>query len=109
MWWGTTPYSVHLGGVWNFVDWTEQVKLPKARYDFRSPNPKFWRPRVIVFIFKKFQGAQILLFFCENWHEASFYNNEQTQNTNLIFEFKNYFICTPRKKLFLHVLALIQL
>ena len=35
--------------------------------------------RVNVFIFNKFQGAQILLFFCENWHVASFYNEEQTQ------------------------------
>ena len=32
---------------------------------------------VKVFIFKKFQGAQILIFFCENWHEASFYIKEQ--------------------------------
>ena len=31
------------------------------------------RTRVKFFIFKKFQGAQILIFFCENWHEASFY------------------------------------
>ena len=24
------------------------------------------------FHFQKFQGAQILIFFCENWHGASF-------------------------------------
>ena len=34
---------------------------------------------VKVFIFKKFQGAQILMFFCKNLHEASFYIKEQTQ------------------------------
>ena len=34
---------------------------------------------VKVFIFKKFQGAEISIFFCENWHETSFYNKEQTQ------------------------------
>ena len=31
------------------------------------------------FIFKKFQGSQILTFFSENWHEASFYIKEQLQ------------------------------
>ena len=34
---------------------------------------------VKVFILKKFQGAQILIFFDENWHAASFYIKEQTQ------------------------------
>ena len=42
------------------------------------------RTRVKVFIFNKFQGAQILIFICENWHEASFYNKEQAQK--YIFE-----------------------
>ena len=32
------------------------------------------RTRVKVLIFKKFQGAQILIFFDENWHGISFYN-----------------------------------
>ena len=65
-----------------FFDQPEQVNLPKVRYDFRSPNPNFWRARatrVKVFILKKFQGAQILIFCCENWDEASFYIKEQTQ------------------------------
>ena len=34
---------------------------------------------VKVFIFKKFQGSQILTFFSENWHGASFYIKEQLQ------------------------------
>ena len=44
-----------------FFDRTEQVKQPKVRHDFKSPNPKFRRARrrrsAKVFIFKKFQGA----------------------------------------------------
>ena len=40
---------------------------------------QFKRTRVKVFIFKKFQGAEILIFFDENWHAASFYNKEQMQ------------------------------
>ena len=36
-----------------------------------------------VFIFKKFQGAQILIFFDENWQEASFYIKEQTQKPEI--------------------------
>ena len=31
------------------------------------------------FHFQKIPGAQILIFFCENWHEASFYIKEQRQ------------------------------
>ena len=64
-------------------DHTEQVKYPKVRYNFRSLMPKFWRTRrrtrIKVFIFKTFQGAQILIFFCENWQGASFYIKEQTK------------------------------
>ena len=43
------------------------------------------RMRNTVFIFKKFQGASILIFLVK--HEASFYTKEQTQNKiwNLIF------------------------
>ena len=37
------------------------------------------RTRIKVFIFKKFQGAQILIFFDENWHAASFYIKKQMQ------------------------------
>ena len=36
-----------------------------------------------VFTFKKFQGTQILIFFYENWYEASFYNKEQTQKVQI--------------------------
>ena len=37
------------------------------------------RTHVKVFISKKFQGAQILIFYDENWYAASFYIKEQTQ------------------------------
>ena len=40
---------------------------------------------VKVLIFKKFQGAQILIFLGENWHRASFYIKEQMQKN----KFKN--------------------
>ena len=40
-----------------------------------------------VFIFKKFQGVKILIIFCENWHEASFYIKEQTQKNKFEIEF----------------------
>ena len=49
------------------------------------------RMRVKVLIFKKFQGAQILLFFCENWHEASFNIKEQTQKSIEILDLKRQF------------------
>ena len=42
------------------------------------------RTRVKVFIFNKFQGAQILIFIYENWHEASFYNKEQAVTAYII-------------------------
>ena len=58
------------------------------------------RTRVKVFIFKNFQGAQISIFFCENWLEASFYNKKKSKNTNLKFELKNYFIFTLEKARF---------
>ena len=44
-----------------------------------------YRMRIKVFIFKKFPGAQILIFSDENWHAASFYIKEQTQKYK--FEF----------------------
>ena len=72
------------------------------------------------FHFQKISGAQILIFFCENWHEASFYIKEQTQK----YKFKIWLLKStildpqkieilvfeenPPKKCFLHVLALIQ-
>ena len=31
------------------------------------------------FHFQKIPGAQILIFFCENWHEASLFIKEQAQ------------------------------
>ena len=78
------------------------------------------RTRFKVFIFLKFQGAQISIFFCENQPEASFYNKEQTQNTNLKFDILKVPFWTPEKvhfwflkktpkKNFLCVLSLIQL
>ena len=60
-----------------------------------------WRTCVKVFIFKKFQGAQILLFFCENWHEASFYNKEQTQKYKFKIWVLKLFYFYPRKRAFL--------
>ena len=56
------------------------------------------RTRVKLFIFKKFQGAQILIFFCENWHEASFYIKKQTQDLFLNLSFKNYYFGPPKKR-----------
>ena len=46
------------------------------------------------FHFKKILGAQKLIFFCENWHGASFYNKKQTQkykfeNVLLVGNFEN--------------------
>ena len=59
------------------------------------------RTRVKVFILKKFQGAQILIFFDENWHAASFYIKEQTQK----YKFENWLfkstILDPQKSAFL--------
>ena len=72
-----------------------------VRHDFRSPNPKFRQAgerACQCFHFQKIPGASNISIFCENWFEASFYNKEQ--NTNLKFEFKNYFIFTPIKALF---------
>ena len=59
------------------------------------------RMHVKVLIFKKIQGAQILIFFAENWHEASFYIKEQTQKYKFeIWLFKST-ILDPRKSAFL--------
>ena len=54
--------------------------------------------RVNVFIFKKFQGPQILVFFVKIGLRLPF--TIKNKNTNLKFEFKNYFIFTPIKALF---------
>ena len=63
-----------------FFDRTEQAKKPKVRHDLRSPNPNFRHVQVHQsFHFQKLQGPQISILFCENWHEASFYNKEQMQ------------------------------
>ena len=35
---------------------------------------------------KNIPGAQIIIFFCENWHEASFYKKEQMEK-----KFSSYF------------------
>ena len=56
---------------------------------------------VKVFIFKKYQGAQILIFLCENWHEASFYIKERMQENKFdILSFKNYYFGPPKKRVF---------
>ena len=57
--------------------------------------------RVKVFIFKKFQGSQILISFCENWHEASFYNKEQMQKYKFEIRLLKDTILDPRKSAFL--------
>ena len=80
-------YRVECG---HFFYRTEQVKQPKVSHDFRSPIPKFRRTRVKVFIFKKFQGAQILIFFCENWNLASFYLKKQKHKNAILAVFGSY-------------------
>ena len=74
-----------------------------------------------VFIFKKFQGAQILIFLDENWQGASFYVKEQTQKYKFESCLQISTILDPQKSAFLvfdenpppkkclRVLALIQL
>ena len=75
-----------------------------------------------VFILKKFQGAQILIFFDENWHAASFYIKEQTQKYKFEIWLKKITNLDPRKSALLvfkenppknvfahHILTLIQL
>ena len=42
----------------------------------------------------------MLIFFCKNWHEASFYIKEQAHKINLEFKLKNYFF-EPLKTMFL--------
>ena len=73
------------------------------------------------FYFQKFQGAQILIFFDENWHEAFFHIKEQMQKYK--FEIRNlkstiwtsekvcfwFFKKKKPPKIFLSVLVLIQL
>ena len=60
-----------------------------------------FRSSVKVFIFKKFQEAQMLIFFCENWHEASFYIKELTQKNKFEIWLLKTTILDPRKSLFL--------
>ena len=59
------------------------------------------RTGVKVFIFEKFQGAQISIFFCENWYEASSYNIEQTQKYEFEIWVSKLFYFHPRKSVFL--------
>ena len=60
-----------------------------------------YRMRIKVFIFKKFPGAQILIFSDENWHAASFYIKEQTQKYKFgIWRFKKYHFGPPKKWVF---------
>ena len=77
--------------------------------------------RVKIFIFKKLQGAQILIFFDENSRGASFYIKEQTQKYKFEIRLLKRTILDPQKSallvfeenppknLFLHFSALIQL
>ena len=73
------------------------------RYECKCPNPKFRRrrTRVKVFIFKKCQGAQILIFCMK--HEASFYIKEKRRIFFLICVLKLLF-CTPEKAYFGEIL-----
>ena len=53
------------------------------------------------FIFKTFQGGRIFIFFCKNWHEASYYIKEQTQKYKFeIWLFKSTTL-DPQKSAFL--------
>ena len=45
--------------------------------------------------------SKISIFFCENWYEALFYNNEQTQKYKLKIWIPKLFYCYPRKSVFL--------
>ena len=56
---------------------------------------------VKVFIFKKFQGAQMLVFFDENWHVASFYIKKQTQKYKFEILLLKSTILNPPKSVFL--------
>ena len=67
------------GGVWNFCLIGQNRSTNQRSGMILEVQIQIFGAHVKVFIFKKFQGAQILIFFCENWHEASFYNKEQTQ------------------------------
>ena len=57
--------------------------------------------RVKVFILKKLQGAQILIFVGENWHEASFYIKKQTQKYKFEIWLLKTTILDPQKSAFL--------
>ena len=53
------------------------------------------------FTFSKIPGGlNINMFFCENWHEASFYIKEQRRKTKSKLSFKNYFFGPPKKSVF---------
>ena len=45
------------------------LEVQIQNFGARAPEHK----RATVFIFKKFQGAQILIYIWKNWHKASFY------------------------------------
>ena len=42
----------------------------------------------------------MLIFFCKNWHEASFYIKEQAHKINLEFKLKKLFFWTPENHVF---------
>ena len=56
--------------------------------------------RVKVLIFKKFHGVQIL-FFYENWHDASYYIKEQTKKYKFETWLLRSTILNPPKSAFL--------
>ena len=83
--------------MWNFF-WIGQNRSSnqKVRYDFRSPIPKFRHTHALrspsharqSFHFKKFQGAQILIFFfMKIGMELLFTLKNKHRNTNLKFDF----------------------
>ena len=53
------------------------------------------------FHFLKFQGAQILILFYENWHEAFFYIKEQMKKYKFEIWLLKSTILDPRKNAFL--------
>ena len=97
----TDPYILYIRlECGHFFYQTEQVKCPKVRYDFRSPNPKFWCDVTQSIHFQKFQGTQILIFFVKIGLKLLFTlkNKRRKQIRNL--SFKNYYLWPPKKHVF---------
>ena len=78
--------------------WSDRTgQVTKGQAWFRSPIPKFRRPRLKVFFFKKFQGAQILIFFVKIGKELSFTLKDKRRNANLKFDFWKVPFWTPEE------------